>query len=144
MQSLMTIVRGYYIHHLVQKEQTVVQSALATLKIMKKEQGSFAVTQRIIMWNRKCFMCIQLLSQTFISRRISASHLMCVGRVVADVHLQRAGLTRPRGREGVQVLRSVHTPPHSSLLLAGLRNVDQQKDGRASEAQSTINTTYGT
>lgn len=44
------------------------------------------------------------------------AYLMRVGRVVADVDLQGAGLAHPCGREGVQILRRVHTPPHDLLL----------------------------
>ena len=48
-------------------------------------------------------------------------HLMRVGRVVADVDLQSAGLAHPCGREGVQILWRVHTPPYGLLLAEGYK-----------------------
>lgn len=50
-------------------------------------------------------------------------HLMHVGRAVADVDLQSAGLPHLRGWEGVEILWRIHTPPHSLLLAKKLQIV---------------------
>lgn len=48
--------------------------------------------------------------------RVYKFQLVCVGGVVTDVDLQRAGFTDPCGWKSVQILWRIHPPPHGLLL----------------------------